>query len=116
MNGKPLQQSKRILIIVAIGLVTALTILLLSTLRESSGGQKPSCISNLRQLDAAKTQWAIDKNKTTNDTPAWEGLRDYFKEVPLKCPNGGDYTIGSLDERPRCSLQKHAMSWGTPNP
>ncbi|HEX9047854.1 MAG TPA: hypothetical protein VF988_12575, partial [Verrucomicrobiae bacterium] len=31
-----------------------------------------ACINNLRAIDAAKTQWALDKNKTATDVPTMQ--------------------------------------------
>src|SRR5208283_1364436 len=36
--------------------------------------QKNACINNLRQIDAAKQQWALENKKTTTDTPTREDL------------------------------------------
>ena len=69
---------------------------------ESASGE--SCSNLLRQIDGAKQFWAEENRKTTNDTPTWEGLRKYFKAVPLRCPNGGTYTIGRVGDLPKCSI------------
>jgi hypothetical protein len=64
-------------------------------------------VNNLRLIAAAKDQWAIEHAKTTNDTPTWDDLRPYFgREMnqPLKCPQGGIYTLGKIGQSPTCSL------------
>jgi hypothetical protein len=56
-------------------------------------------------IDAAKQTWASKENKTTNDVPTWDDLKPYLRIQGLpKCPDGGIYTIGRLDEMPRCSI------------
>jgi hypothetical protein len=68
--------------------------------------QANACINNLRQIDAAKNEWALENNKTTNDTPTAQDLNQYIKggfEL-LHCPAGGTYTIGRVGETPTCSL------------
>jgi hypothetical protein len=76
------------------------------------------CINNLRVIDAAKNEWALVNNKTTNDTPTWEDIRRYVQDEERakpylkltpesdfpKCPSGGTYTIGKIGEPPTCSL------------
>ncbi|HXR04250.1 MAG TPA: hypothetical protein VN836_06035 [Verrucomicrobiae bacterium] len=66
------------------------------------------CINNLRQIDAAKNEWAVE-NKKTNGTAVTESdIKPYIKldtngNLP-KCPSGGTYTIGKIGEPPTCSL------------
>jgi hypothetical protein len=63
-----------------------------------------SCINNLRHLDAAKQQWAVDNSKSTNDLPTWEVISSYLRHgVPI-CPQGGKYTLEGINNAPRCSL------------
>ena len=70
---------------------------------------KPACISQLRQIQFAKTFWAQEQRKTTNDTPTWDDLRPHFRDgpAPLRCPDGGAYTIGRIGESPTCSIAEH---------
>jgi hypothetical protein len=71
---------------------------------------KPACINLLRQIDSAKTSWAQEHHKTTNDTPTWDDLRAHSKErvASLTCPDGGTYSIGRIGESPSCSIAEHA--------
>ena len=68
-----------------------------------------SCINNLRQIDAAKQQWALDSHKATNDVPTWDVIRPFLgrgasaDEITV-CPQGGTYTLGSVGEYPKCSI------------
>ena len=69
-----------------------------------------ACLNNLRQIDAAKQQWALENNKTASATPAAADLLPYFKDgVFPVCPSGGTYTIGSVGEVPVCSVPGHAL-------
>ena len=65
--------------------------------------QPPSCINNLRQIRLAKEQWVIEKNKTTNDVPAWADASDYLRSG-IRCPQGGTYMLGRVCEPPKCSI------------
>jgi len=79
---------------------------------------KDSCINRPRQIDAAKVQWALKHDKTTNDAPTWDDLRSYFirTRLLLECPDGGVYTIGRVDELPSCSIARHTEYWRTNHP
>jgi len=69
-----------------------------------------TCINNLRQIDGAVNEWALEKNKTTNDTPTWDDIKPYIKldaagNIP-KCPGGGVYTLWKVGaiQQVTCSL------------
>ena len=67
------------------------------------GGSEGSCINNLRQIDGAKEQWALE-NKMTNGAPVVVAeVNAYIKGGAPTCPKGGTYTYGAVDEAPRCS-------------
>jgi chromosome segregation ATPase len=68
-----------------------------------------ACLNNLRQLDGAKQQWALEGNKTARDIPTEKDLAPYLKDGLPKCPDGGTYTIMAADTVPFCSVPGHAM-------
>ena len=75
--------------------------------------QENACINNLRLIDAAKQQWALENNKKSTDTPTRKDLQRYLGrgvegEWPV-CPAGGEYTIGAVNEKPTCSIAGHAL-------
>ena len=72
--------------------------------------QQNACINNLRQIDAAKNQWALEKHKQSTDVPTEVDLLPYLSlhQWPL-CPAGGTYVIGALSESPRCSVTGHTL-------
>jgi hypothetical protein len=71
------------------------------------------CLDNLRRIDGAKQQWALENKKLSTDTPAMEDLRPYLAKGPNgelpACPDGGTYTVGTVGERPTCSIPGHAL-------
>jgi competence protein ComGC len=73
--------------------------------------QKNTCINNLRMIDAAKQQWALENNKKQSDIPTWQDIQPYLGKGkgPLHCPQGGEYTIGAVDQRPTCSIPEHVL-------
>ena len=71
------------------------------------------CIGNLQQIDNAKQQWALENKKPATDTPTMKDLIPYIGAGPglymPVCPDGGDYTIGSVGEKATCSNPKHVL-------
>lgn len=72
-----------------------------------------ACINNLRLIDAAKQQWALEQRKTPADTPTWDDLRPYLGHGPNGdlpvCPGGGTYTIATVAEKPTCNVPGHVL-------
>ena len=72
--------------------------------------QTNMCINNLRQIDAAKQQWALENNKKGTDTPTQIDLKRYLRNGQWPaCPAGGAYTINPVSEAPTCSIPKHKL-------
>ena len=94
--------------VVPIGILSAIAIPNFVKARQTS--QQNACISNLRQIDGAKSQWALDKKMTDSDTPTRADLKIYLgnRQFPV-CPAGGTYTINSVSSRPECSHAGHSL-------
>ena len=69
-----------------------------------------TCINNLRQIDAAKQQWALENNKTASAVPTAQDLLPYLVDglFPV-CPSGGTYTINAVGITPTCSVPGHVL-------
>lgn len=75
--------------------------------------ERNACINNLRQIDAAKQQWALEKNKTADAIPTVQDIAPYIKldangNIP-GCPSGGTYSINAVGELPSCSIAGHVL-------
>src|SRR6476469_6713988 len=85
-----------IMIVVAIiGLLAAIAIPNFIKARTTS--QKNACINNLRQIDGAIQQWALENKKSASAGVAYTDIKDYLKNSVI-CPSGGtlfsdSYTI-----------------------
>ena len=92
-----------IMIVVAIiGLLAAIAIPSFAKARSTS--QQNSCINNLRQIDGAKDQWAIENNKIAGDTVIGDNVKEYIKgnAVPT-CPvQSKSYIINAVGSAPTC--------------
>ena|SRR5437016_4449865 len=68
------------------------------------------CINNLRQIDGAKQQWALENKKAAEDVPTATDLASYFKGNALPvCPAGGAYTINAVVVDATCSIPGHVL-------
>jgi len=98
-----------IMIVVAIiGLLAAIAIP--SFIKSRNQTRTNSCINNLRQIDSAKEQWALETNAADTATPVEADLTDYIKGNAMPtCPAAGTYTIGAMGTAPSCSVAGHAL-------
>jgi len=72
--------------------------------------QLNTCINNLRQIDAAKQQWALENDKTADAVPSAQDLLPYLSNLVFPvCPSGGTYTINAVGVPPTCSVPGHVL-------
>ena len=96
-----------IMIVVAIiGLLAAIAIP--NFVKARTTAQANACINNLRQLDGAKQQWALEKNQPPSASPSSGDVSAYLGrgsagQYPT-CPAAGSYTIENLKTAPTCTL------------
>ena len=68
-----------------------------------------ACINNLRQIDAAANEFALEHGKTNGEAISFPtDLTPYIKlnsegKIP-SCPAGGSYSIRRVGDVPTCSL------------
>ncbi len=68
------------------------------------------CINNLRQLDGAKQQWALESGKTAEAVPVEKDITPYLKDSAMvKCPAGGVYTLNAVSAIPTCTIPTHKL-------
>ena len=94
-----------IMIVVAIiGLLAAIAIPNFVKARTTS--QQNACINNLRQIDGAIQQWALEFKKNTTATVLEADVTPYLKNSVV-CPSGGtafsdSYTLATVADSPVC--------------
>src|SRR2546422_11017071 len=102
------------IVVEIIGLLASIAIPNFIKARTTS--QQNACINNLRQIDGAIQQWALENNKTTSATVAYSDISAYLKNSVI-CPSGGttfanSYTIVNVATKPVC--QKVAATHALP--
>ena len=94
-----------IMIVVAIiGLLAAIAIP--NFVRARTTSQMNACINNLRQVDGAIQQWALENKKDTAASVGFTDISSYLKNSVI-CPSGGttfgnSYTISDVATKPVC--------------
>jgi len=74
------------------------------------GQATATCLNNLRQIDGAKQQWALQNKKNTGAVPTATDIAPYLKAKALpKCPAGGTYSLNSVGVVPTCTIPGHAL-------
>ena len=71
--------------------------------------QKLACTANLRRVEAAKRQWALDGQRKT-ETPKQDDLLPFLpnSQFPV-CPAGGQYTLNEVSRVAECSIPGHTL-------
>jgi prepilin-type N-terminal cleavage/methylation domain-containing protein len=102
-----------IMIVVAIiGLLAAIAIP--NFVRARATSQQNACINNLRQIDGAVQQYALENKLSSGATYTLSNVKPYIKldasgNIP-KCPAGGTYSPGStVTNPPTCDVTGHAL-------
>ena len=96
-----------IMIVVAIiGLLAAIAIPNFVKARTTS--QTNACINNLRQLDGAKQQWALEQKQLSAALPTSGDVQPYLGRGTAgaypTCPANGVYTLGTCGIAPVCNI------------
>jgi hypothetical protein len=76
----------------------------------ASADPSKKCINNLRTIDAAKEQCALEKNLKDGQVVSATDISKYLPGGMMpKCPDGGQYTINPIGKDPTCSHPGHAL-------
>jgi prepilin-type N-terminal cleavage/methylation domain-containing protein len=89
------------IVVLIIGILMAIAVPNFIRARESS--RTSTCVSNLKQMDSAKEQYAMEARLAAGAGIAiGDIVPDYIKAAPA-CPSGGTYTVGNVGANPTCS-------------
>src|SRR5207247_6557897 len=92
------------IVVTIIGMLAAIAIPNFIKARTTS--QMNACINNLRQVDGAIQQWALEQKKDPAAKVAFSDISSYLKNAVI-CPSGGttfgdSYTIVDVSTKPIC--------------
>ena len=99
------------IVVAIIGLLA--TIAIPNFVRARTSSQVNACINNLRQIDGAKQQWALENHMLSTATPAQASITAYLIHGAAggwpACPANGSYTINPVSTPPTCSISNHVL-------
>src|SRR5947208_399686 len=98
------------IVVLIIGILLAIAVPNFIKARESSRAK--ACVANLKQIESAKEQWAMDTKAATTATPGATdlyGATNYVRTTPA-CPSGGAYTINNMATRPVCNIDTNGTA------
>ena len=92
------------IVVAIIGLLAAIAIP--NYVRTRGQSYMTGCIDNLRQIDSAVHEWALEFNKAPSATVVFTDIRAYLRG-PLTCPAGGttfqnSYQLNTVSNKPVC--------------
>lgn len=95
--------------VAVVGLLAAIAIP--NFVKARATAQKNSCIANLRQIDGATQQWALENKKKATDKPDAKAILEYLRNSRMpECPAGGIYKLGEqISHSPTCSHAGHKL-------
>lgn len=71
-------------------------------------GHATTCINNLRQIDSAVQQWALEGNQGASASVTKSDVKPYMGRSGVglfpQCPSGGTYTLTTVQEKPTCTI------------
>jgi prepilin-type N-terminal cleavage/methylation domain-containing protein len=102
------------IVVLIIGILLAIAVPNFVKARESS--RTKACVANLKQIQSAKEQWAMDTRSAGTATPTAAVLYGAGNYIPgpaagPTCPaDNSTYTIGTVDTNPTCVYAQAATA------
>jgi len=89
------------IVVLIIGILLSIAVPNFIKARENT--RVKTCIGQLRRIEAAKEQWAMEMKKENGDTPvAGDLVPDYIKGNQV-CPStGNSYNVNPVGTQPTC--------------
>jgi len=90
-----------------VGFLSLVSLLVLGSGGPHSGPNTQAwCYNNLRKIDAAKQQLALELGLTNGSVVTLQQISKYINggSESLKCFDGGTYIIGPIGTEPRCTI------------
>lgn len=96
------------IVVAVIGLLAAIAFP--SYVRARTQSQANACINNLRQIDDASQEWALESHQAANAAVSFTDIQPYLKNAVI-CPSAGagatfadSYTLTTVSNKPVCNV------------
>jgi prepilin-type N-terminal cleavage/methylation domain-containing protein len=96
-----------LIVILIIAVIMAIAIPNIMRARETAAAK--SCIANLREIDQAKEQYAMESGKKFGDSVEWSDLVPVYIKSRPACPLAPTYTLGVIGVNPTCPVVGHDL-------
>ena len=93
------------MVITILGLLAAIAMPSFTNARSTS--RTNTCINNLRQLNGAKDQWAMENAKNETDMVVMNEVIVYLKGGLPECPSSGTYMFTTVRMNATCTVAGH---------
>jgi hypothetical protein len=110
MDSEPQRKSRSrrpFILICIFALIAGAVVILPNYMKARGTACLNACINNLRQIDGAKEQWALQRQIKAG-TPISKAdqleIANYIKGGEPTCPGGGKYSYNDVDVPPTCSF------------
>jgi prepilin-type N-terminal cleavage/methylation domain-containing protein len=98
-------------LMIVVGIISMLAAIAIpSFVRARGQSQTNACINNLRQIDDASQEWALDNRQSPTATVSFTDIQPYLKNA-VTCPAAGDsgtfansYTLTTVSNKPACQV------------
>jgi len=94
------------LVVALVGLLAVIAVP--NIVRARTQSQTQACINNLRQIDDASQQWALENLKSAGAAVSFTDIQPYLKG-PIVCPAAGgsptfatSYSLSTVSNKPAC--------------
>ena len=89
--------------------------MLFRSIQSRVASQKTTCINNLRQIEYAIQQWAVEMRQANTASVTFSDISPYLKGDVI-CPAGGksfddSYAISDVATAPTCQLEPQTHVW-----
>lgn len=96
------------IVVAVIGLLAAIAVP--NFVRARTQSQTNACINNLRQIDDASQEWALDNYRAADAVVSFTDIQAYLKGAVI-CPSAGtgatfadSYTLTTVSNKPACNV------------
>jgi hypothetical protein len=90
------------LMVVMIPLMAAIAFPAIAKAKERA--ERAGCVNNMRQIELAKEQWALQENRADRSGVDTNGVNQFIGGATPICPAGGTYEYSPVGVDPTCSV------------